>query len=125
MSLDLIMPLTGESRETQVQPPLGAWTGFFQFDPNHLGKVKLKSAKSKHQIQRPIVRHDHNWTLEIPESAGSRPAIIRFRRLASSKYRYWIYRPADPDFEFFDSLLKRYRDPSWISGRPFVILHSA
>ncbi len=125
MPAELIMELTGESRETQVQPPLGAWVNFFHFDPEAPSQLKLKSVQSGAQIDRPVVRHDHNWTVEIPEAACNRPAIIRFRESAGNTYTYWIYEPGAPDFALFTALLDRYRDPSWIRGRGFLVLHGA
>lgn len=66
MANELIVELTGESRVTQVQPPWGAWVNFFQFDPDAPAPITLRSEKSGERIERPIVRHDHNWTVEIP-----------------------------------------------------------
>ena len=123
MATDLIMELTGESRVTQVQPPWGAWVNFFQFDPDAPAPITLRSGRSGEQIERPVVRHDHNWTIEIPEAACSRPAIIRFRCEGTDGYSYWIYTDGEPDHAFYATLLERYKDASWIRGRRFLMLH--
>ncbi len=114
--------LTGESRVTQVQPPWGAWVNFFQFDPDDPQPVRLRDGASGGTIERPVVRHDHNWTIEVPESACTRPALIRFRRDGPDRFTYWVYEDGDAEFDFYIKLLERYRDPSWIRGRRFVIL---
>jgi hypothetical protein len=125
MASELIMELTGESRVTQVQPPWGAWVNFFQFDPDAPAPIILRSEKSGERIERPIVRHDHNWTVEIPEAACSRPAIIRFRSEGANTFSYWIYENGEPDFTLYSTLLDRYKDASWIRGRRFLVLRGA
>ena len=124
MANELIMELTGESRVTQVQPPWGAWVNFFQFDPDAPSPISLRSEQSGEQIERPVVRHDHNWTIEIPGAACNRPAIIRFRSQGTNQYSYWIYVTGEPDFTLYSTLLERYTDPSWIRGRRFLVLRA-
>lgn len=122
MATELIMELTGESRVTQVQPPWGAWANFFQFDPDDPEPVELHSQATGSTIVRPVVRHDHNWTVEVPESACPRPALIRFRKDGADSYTYWVYQQGDTEYQFYSKLLERYRHPSWIRGRRFIIL---
>ena len=124
MPNELIMELTGESRVTQVQPPWGAWVNFFQFDPDAPAPISLRSEQTGSTIERPVVRHDHNWTVEIPEAACERPAIIRFCRQSQNEYSYWVYVNGNPEFTFYSTLLERYTDPTWIRGRRFLVLRS-
>jgi len=122
MATDLIMELTGESRVTQVQPPLGVWLNFFKFDSSAPTPITLRNAQTGEQIERPVVRHDHNWTIEIPDAACGRPAIIRFREDGPNLYSYWIYKDGESDFAVYSTMLERYTDASWVRGRHFLTL---
>jgi len=60
---------------------------------------------------RPVVRHHHVWTIEIPEADVPRPAIIRFRKTGRRRYVYSVFTPADPEYSALDRLLRRSYNP--------------
>lgn len=124
MRYTLIMDLTGESRDTQVQPPLGAWARFFgiDIDDDTLPTFTLQNANGGAPIQRPVVRHDHTMTLEIPESAPGRPAIIQFQREASDEYRYWIWESGDVEYDHLRWLLDNVPNPRRRIGRRWLAI---
>jgi hypothetical protein len=124
---DLIMQLTleqGPGRITQVQPPLQAWRYYFKVNLSNPPDLRLKNKKSsKSPIQiRPVVEHDHNWTVEINGAQIERPAIIRFRRVGASSYEYWIYGQNDTEFEHCNWLLNNFPNPRHNKGRKWLII---
>ena len=127
---DLIMELTqeqGPGRETQVQPPKGAWTAFFQCDidnEENLPTLVLNSrtTTATGPTNRPAVSHDHNWTIEIPEAEPPRPAIIRIHRVGINEYDYWVHRPPQPEFDHCSWLLDNFPNPLWSRGRRWLVI---
>src|SRR5206468_12680698 len=94
----LIMELTqeqGPGRETQVQPPIDVWVRFFDIQFSKLPTLRFLNRK-RHRPRletRPVVFHDHNWTIEIAGAALPRPAILRVERIKARTFNYWVYRP--------------------------------
>jgi hypothetical protein len=119
---ELVMELTGESRVTQVQPPLDVWIRYFEADLEGSVEVELVDGDSGARQNRPIVGHHHNWTIEIPEVGSERPAIIRFRRESTARFRFWIYRPGQPEYGHLTWLLENVQNPFWRRGRRWLIL---
>ena len=127
---ELIMDLTqeqGPGRETQVQPPKGAWIVFFNVDLDDAANLPEYTLQNQRDADadpeiRPVVEHDHNWTVEIAGAEQPRPAIIRIRRVDTNAYHYWIYRPHDPEFEHCNWILDTYPNPHWHSGRRWLVI---
>ena len=122
MFTHLVLDLTGESRVTQLQPPLPVWVMFFDLDEVSPQALILTDGSSGARIERPIVRHDHNWTIEIPEVACDRPAIIRFQRTGQGQYTYWVFPSNHSDYDRYDWLLTEFPDPRHTRGRRFRMM---
>jgi hypothetical protein len=124
---DLIMQLTmeqGGGRETQVQPPLDVWVRYFELDFGDLPTYQLlnRSAAWAAPEGRPVVEHDHNWTIEILGAELPRPAVARFHRTGPDRFEYWVYRPDDDEFYHCEWLLATFPNPFWKSGRLWLII---
>ena len=120
----LIMELTweqGQGRETQVQPPLDVWVEYFGIDLDAPPQLTLTNASGSTNV-RPVVRHDHNWTVEVPEALGGPPRIIRFRRTGPDQYEYTVHGPGDEDFERLQWLLEQFPNPHRKKGRLWLIV---
>ena len=129
MSATLVMDLTweqGGGRETQVQPPKNVWVQYFEIDldedPGALPTLILHDKKhpSSGPEHRPVVYHDHNWTVEIADAAMPRPAILRLVRVAYHSYDYWVYRPGDSEFDHLNWLLDNVPNPHRTHGRRWL-----
>ncbi len=127
MSATPLMDLTkeqGGGRESQVQPPKNVWVRYFEIDldedPDNLPTLVLQDKKhpSSGPENRPVVYHDHNWTLEIGDAGMPRPAILRFVQVAYLSYHYWVYRPGDPEFAHLDWLLDNVSTPIPLTHTP-------
>lgn len=77
----LIMDLTleqGGGRVSQVQPPKNVWAQYFGIDldedPDVLPELVLQDQKHPASApeHRPVVYHDHNWTVEIGDAGMPR-----------------------------------------------------
>lgn len=127
LNRDLIMQLTleqGPGRETQVQPPLGVWAHYFDIDlddPPNLSLINRKSHGSEPE-DRPVVEHDHNWTVEVTGAEAPRPAIIRFRRTAANSYEYWIFTIGDAEYAACRWILDNFPNPHRQKGRLWLII---
>lgn len=124
---DLIMDLTreqGEGRITQVQPPVGAWAAYFDIDFEYLPILTLQNMQDPTigVEERPVVRHDHNWTLEIAAATIERPAIIHFRRVGQDSYQYWIHGSGDQEYDRLEYILDTFPNPQWRRGRRWLII---
>lgn len=124
---DLIMDLTleqGGGRETQVQPPLNVWLHYFHLDFQALPELHLhnRSEAWAPAEGRPVVEHDHNWTIEIEGAELPRPAILRLRRTAPYHYDYWVYRPDEDEFHHCDWMLNTFPNPLHTTGRRWLIV---
>lgn len=87
----MLMDLTGESRGTQVQPPMPIWEHFFGISINTRPYPIIRML-SEHDTfagfqRRRVVLHHHTLTVEVPEAKLPRPAIMRIQNLAR-KTRY-------------------------------------
>jgi hypothetical protein len=131
MSATLVMDLTkeqGGGRETQVQPPKNVWVQYFEIDLDEdtetLPTLMLRDKKhpSSGAEDRPIVYHDHNWTLEIGDAGMPRPAILRLVQVAHQTYDYWVYRPGDSEFVHLDWLLDNVPNPHRTHGRRWLLI---
>lgn len=124
---DLIMELTmeqGPARITQVQPPIGVWAHYFGVDLDNPPMLRLTNRRRRgaRPEARPVVEHDHNWTVEIDAARVNRPAIIRFRRTANDRYDYWVYQQAEPEYEHCRWLLSSFRNPYRLRGRHWLVV---
>src|SRR5262249_39830428 len=126
---DLIMEMTGESRDTQVQPPIPVWVRYFRIDlESPLPTLTLTDGRGDNPvIDRPVAGHHHNWTVDIPRSNRPRPAIIRLlragpRRTGRRSYTYGTLGQADPQYGRYRHLLDTVRSPHRRSGRLWLIV---
>jgi hypothetical protein len=124
---DLIMELTmeqGPGRETQVQPPIGVWAHYFGVELEDPPPLRLTNRKRRNARpeNRPIVEHDHNWTIEIEAANVERPAIIRFHRTGNNRYDYWIYERAEQDYEHCRWVLNNFSNPRRVRGRHWLVI---
>ncbi len=120
---DLIMEITmeqGPGRETQVQPPRTVWENYFRIDLAAPPTLRLTRHR-RGPVTRPVVRHHHVWTLEVPD-AGGPPAIIRFHREGKNRYKYWLYRPGSSEIDHCEWLLDNFENPLWRKGRRWFII---
>jgi hypothetical protein len=124
---DLIMELTmeqGPGRETQVQPPIGVWAHYFGVELDAPPRLRLTNRKRRNPRPetRPVVEHDHNWTVEITGADVARPAIIRFHRTGTNRYDYWIYDQQDTEYETCRWILNSFRNPVRQRGRRWLVI---
>ncbi len=124
---DLIMELTmeqGPGRETQVQPPTGVWAYYFGIDLDEPPRLRLTNRKrrSANPETRPVVEHDHNWTVEVTGAAVNRPAIIRFHRTGANRYDYWVYEQHDAEYAACRWMLNTFRNPRRLKGRRWLVI---
>jgi hypothetical protein len=125
----LLMELTleqGEGRATQVQPPKGVWEHYFGLKVGHdvLPKLSLinESAPSAIKVKRDVVKHHHNYTIELPGTELPRPAILQMRRVGHNKYSYRVHRSGDATFRSINALVQTLRNPLWQSGRRWILV---
>lgn len=125
---NLVMGLTGESRDTQVQPPKGAWKIFFGVN---LAKARARRVTYRLRngrrrglpyMPRPVVLHHHTATIEVPEVRNARPGIIRFRKIGLRKYEFFIYRSDTREHQHAQWLLYTFPNPHRRRGRRWLII---
>lgn len=124
---DLIMRLTqeqGGGRETQVQPPVNVWVAYFNLDFLDLPTYQLRSRSEAWTTPeaRPVVEHDHNWTIELLGAELPRPATLHMHRTDEFSFDYWIYRPEDDDFHHCEWMLETFHNPHHTHGRMWLII---
>jgi len=111
----LAMELTmeqGKGRETQVQPPQAIWERYFGVDLDRPGVLLIREETPGSRYRaRPIVRHHHNWTIELSGADVPRPALVRFRRTGPRSYVYRVLRPRDRGYRGLDRLLRTAYNP--------------
>lgn len=123
----LIMELTmeqGPGRESQVQPPINVWTRYFEIDFAQLPRLrftKRTGARTRQEI-RPVVEHDHNWTVELDGAVVERPAIIRFLKTGRNTFDYWIHEPNTAEYQHCRWMLATFPNPYRRRGRRWLIL---
>jgi hypothetical protein len=125
----LLMELTneqGEGRETQVQPPKPVWEHYFGIKVGREALPTLllinESADPVVETRRNVVKHHHNYTIEIAGAEFPRPAILQMRRLGRNIYSYRIYRPADRTYGTKKELLDKMPNPLRHSGRKWILV---
>lgn len=124
---DLVMELTAEQgpgRETQVQPPVDVWIAYFVIDladPPQLNLLNARRVGAQHEM-RPVVEHDHNWTVEVSGASPPRPAIIRFSRTGLGAYTYWVFTPEDVEYGHCRWMLDTFPNPHWRRGRRWLVV---
>lgn len=108
---ELIMELTkeqGQGRESQVQPPREVWEQFFGVRLNAslrpTFRIQNRQTLSDPE-QRKVVKHHHNFTVEIGDAKMPRPAILRMRSTGHNSFDYWVYRPPMKEFRHCDWVL--------------------
>jgi hypothetical protein len=125
----LLMVLTyeqGGSRVTQVQPPKAVWEHYFQIKVG-LEKLPMLSLinESVHPlvpVKRHVIKHHHNYTIELPGTELPRPAILQMRRIGHNKYSYRVHRPADSTFGKVNKSVQTLPNPLWEPGRRWVLV---
>ncbi|MFN7440051.1 MAG: hypothetical protein ACK5TV_07635 [Phycisphaerales bacterium] len=126
----LIMELTQEQglrRQSQVQPPLGVWETYFGIRPTagSLPTYRLVDALNNGSPeQRKVVKHHHNFTIEIGDAGPPRPAILRLRRIGVNSFEYWVLRKRHRDFRHCLWLLKNHGTQA-AGERQWVIVSGA
>ncbi|WJI38630.1 MULTISPECIES: phospholipase D family protein [Mesorhizobium] len=123
----LIMELTfeqGGGRAKQVQPPKAVWEEYFQIDLAKYQSVNifLTDENSNIKYKRPVIKHDHNYTIEIAGAELPRPAILQVRKIASKQFRYSVHRPQDKTFSGLRKLLDEIDNPMRTSGRKWLLI---
>lgn len=100
----------GGDRNTQVQPPLGVWSSYFQVDLNDPPELSLinNTGATPEELERPIVRHDHNWTIELRDAATG--GILLMEHLSENRYQYKVYFHTDPEHEKLDWMLDSFEN---------------
>lgn len=125
----LLMELTyeqGAGRETQVQPPKSVWEHYFGVA---VGKQTLPTLTLVNSTVTPnsvtirrVVKHHHNYTLELVGTELPRPAILEMRRTGPNRYVYYVHRPGHGAYSARDKLLDTIDNPLWASGRRWGIV---
>ncbi len=125
----LLMELTheqGGGRVTQVQPPRAVWESYFRI---RVGLERLPvlsfvnaSVHPLVEMKRYVIKHHHNYTVELPGTELPRPAILQVRRVGRNKYTYSVHRPAHRTFVTMNKLVHSLRNPLWQSGRRWVLV---
>ena len=124
--IHLIMDLTGEqglTRSSQVQPPIGVWEQFFGFSTQSPLRPTVRLVNMVDggaPEQRKVVKHHHNFTIEIRGAKVARPAIVRMRRVDAKAFEYWVYRRGSKEYSHCDWLLKTFSED--VKGRRWVII---
>jgi hypothetical protein len=125
----LLMELTheqGGGRETQVQPPIGVWESYFGLSRKRerLPVLSLfnKSVTPRAVQRRAVVKHHHNYTIELPGTDLPRPAILEMRRLGPNEYSYQVHRPKDATFRKLHNSLGTVLNPLQEPGRKWVVI---
>ena len=122
---ELIMNLTreqGKGRESQVQPPIEVWEQFFGFRTTTRPTFRLQNQKrASDPEQRKVVKHHHNFTLEIGDAKPPRPAILRIKKAGRNSYFYWVYRPPSKEYAHCDWILKNMADKT-VKDRTWVVI---
>lgn len=125
----LLMQLTheqGGGRETQVQPPLSVWESYFGLNQERERFPVLslinEAVRTRALVRRRVVKHHHNYTIELPGTELPRPAILEMRRVGDNTYSYRVYRPKDAQFQKVNSLLQTLPNALWEGGRKWVVI---
>ena len=85
-------------------------------------ELTLTNDDTNEPDKRPVVLHDHTLTVEIPASAGNRPAIIRFQREGDNEYRYWISMDGSDEHAHLTWLLDNVPNPRHTRGRKWLVI---
>lgn len=124
----LFMELTleqGRSRITQVQPPKPIWERFFNIpvssrSSQSIRLLSLHNRGAGYQ-NKPVVYHDHTYTVEIPEAHLPRPAIMKIKRTGKNKFDYSVLRPPTAAYTDALALLRTTYNPFYTTGRRWAI----
>ena len=122
----LLMELTGESRNTQVQPPLPVWERFFRLETALISQPPLFLANEEHlsagYFRKAVVKHHHTYTIEIPEIGTVRPAIIKIKRIGRRHFSFYIRRAGSSEYAIWLHRLQSTPNPYYTSGRLWAII---
>ena len=125
---NLIMTLTmeqGRNRETQVQPPVNVWAYYFGLNFSALPTiqvVRFMQPAPQAYVAHPVVEHDHNWTIELPDVTARRPAIIRLEKKGTNRYDLWVYFGGSAEYDHCEWLLKTIANPLHTTGRKWLMI---
>ncbi len=106
----------------QVQPTSGAWREFFgiELDDIEMPTLRLRNLKSGEVFDRKAVRHAKVITLDIPEAVPG--AILEVWYVGLNRYDYRVVGPESSKFKALDKELRNTKNPSWVSGRLWVVI---
>ncbi|MGP9819352.1 phospholipase D family protein [Salinarimonas sp. NSM] len=122
----MVMEVTleqGVYRNSQVQPPVPAWENFFGFRRQLLNaspRLNLTDEANGVQVTRPVVAHDHNYTIEIPGATVG--DILRFKKHGARDYSYKLVKPTDREYPELEELLATRNNPFRRTGRLWVLI---
>jgi len=116
----LAMELTleqGLERLTQVQPPRTVWEKYFRVDLSNPGALSVRrELPGARYDTRPVVKHYHVYTIELPGADVPRPAVVLFKRLGRRRYQYSVFTPRQRGYGAIVRLLQTTPNP-WRTGR--------
>jgi len=114
----------GGSRATQVQPPRAVWENYLGVDwlSPPFPILTLTNEATGITVQRHIVEHDHNMTIEIAGAELPRPAILQLRRIEEHNYSYKVHRPGTNNFSVLQGLLNNIQNPLRTHGRDWLLI---
>lgn len=122
----LIMDILNETRQTQVQLPIGVVNRFFT-DLNSNLLYYLNNGVMELEDARPIVVLEHNDTrrIEIRQIRDrQRPLIIRFSRIDfyQNRFVYELIDQSNPEFSLLNNLLATNGNQTRSGSRRWLIL---
>ncbi|WP_310530652.1 phospholipase D family protein [Novosphingobium sp.] len=105
----------------QVQPTSGAWREFFGIDLDdvEMPTLRLRNTKTGEVFDRKVVRHAKVITLDIPEAVPG--ALLEVWYVGLNRYDYRVIGPANSKFKALDKELRKTENPSWVSGRLWIV----
>lgn len=105
----------------QVQPTLGAWREFFEIElsDHEMPTFRLRNLGTGEVFDRKVVRHTQVLTLDIPEAIPG--ALLEMWYVGLHRYDYRVVEPAGLDFKALDKELASTPNPSWHSGRLWIV----
>jgi hypothetical protein len=126
------MDLTGESRDTQVQPIFPVWEHFFGVETDSTTFEEMNSedlnvtydlvgAKTSNREIRELVVHDHQLTIELEQYRGINPddydddPILIMREIDSTEYAYRIVTPVDEIYDEVNETLETNQQTAYMS----------
>lgn len=121
----LLIQLNKESRFSQILPPKDIWEEYFgvnsdlfypEVDRNLLPNYDLRNVKTGEIIQKPVVPHDHQGSVDIPEARegyrddpSEQAAYLIFKRTGRHSFDYELFLEGDdPETDEIAEFLDRH-----------------